>query len=507
LTVTVTGRESPMKLSDLTDGLAGSRLEGDGGVEVTGVTTDSRAVRPGDLFVAIRGTAADGHAFVGDAVARGAAAVVVEEGHAPAAVPTVVVGHAPRVLATIASRYFGDPSSRLTLCGVTGTNGKTSTAHILRAIVDASRLGKMGIVGTLGHGVDSLTSTPHTTPDAVTLHRLLRGMVDQECFGVVMEVSSHAVRQHRTWGLDFEVGILTNVTHDHLDYHRDLADYRAAKSEFCDSLIAPGRAKPDGTLVYYRDDAVAREIGEAFAGHGVSVGSGGDADVEIVQADASLDGTRVELGLQDGAIVRVRMKLLGTFVAANAALAAAAAVELGVDADAVREGLESIERVDGRFETLGGGGRPLVVIDYSHTPDAVDRVLSTCRSLGGDRLITVFGCGGDRDRSKRPLIAAAVQRHSDRSIVTTDNPRSESIDAIVEDILSGMERDAGDVTVELDRAAAVAAAITSAGPRDVVALLGKGHEPYQVIGDARLPYNERDEAKRGLDAWRGGGRT
>lgn len=495
---------STMELSRIIHRLDGARIAGggDASTEVTGVAIDSRTVRPGDVFVAVRGTNVDGHAFIGEAISRGAAAVVAEKTVSSSSVPTVVVDDTARALAIIAAAFFGYPADQLVMCGVTGTNGKTSVAHLVRAMVGESKLGRLGIVGTLGHGINELTSTPHTTPDAVTLHRLFRQMVDDNCFGVVMEVSSHAVRQHRTWGLDFEVGILTNVTHDHLDFHKTMEDYRAAKREFCDSLVAATRRKPKGTLVYWADDPVARDIGGSFAGRSVAVGAGEGADVRVVAVEASLAGTRLEIRLQNGSEIEAVTRLLGTFVAANASLAAAAAVELGAKPDDVTRGLSAVAHIPGRFDALGGAGKPVVVIDYSHTPDAVERVLATCRALGAKKLFAVFGCGGDRDRSKRPLIGKAVQRQSDACIITTDNPRNEPVEAIIADILDGMDRDAGDYTVELDRAAAIAQAIAAAGAGDVVALLGKGHEGYQIIGDERHPFSDRAEAERALAAWR-----
>lgn len=486
-----------MKLSQLIRGVGDARLTG-GDAEIAGVAIDSRAVVPGDLFVALPGTRLDGRDYVPAAVSAGAAAVVVEKG-VDVPVPAVVVASASRALATIASEFYGNPSERLRLCGVTGTNGKTSVAHMIRSIMGEST---MGIVGTLGHGVGELTSTVHTTPDAVTLHRLFREMVDAGCSGVVMEVSSHAVRQHRTWGLDYEVGILTNVTHDHLDFHKTIDDYRAAKREFCESLADSRRRKPAGTLVYWADDPVAAGIGGAFAGSKVAVGFAPDAAVRISASETGLDGTRVRVELAAGSAIDVEMKLLGTFVPANAALAAAAAEVLGAEAAAIAAGLESIAGIPGRFEAFGGRGRPVVVVDYSHTPDAFERVLTMCRELDPDRLTVVFGCGGDRDREKRPLMGGIAQRLCDRCIVTTDNPRNEPVADIVAAILSGMDtRD--NVTVELDRATAVAAAVAQAGPRDIVALLGKGHERYQIVGADKLPFSDHDEARKALENWSG----
>jgi UDP-N-acetylmuramoyl-L-alanyl-D-glutamate--2,6-diaminopimelate ligase len=475
-------------------------------VDVTRITIDSRSVEPGDLFVALRGTISDGHEFVRDAIAKGAAAVVTDTPVTGVSATNVVVDNTTRALARLAARRAGDPADSLFLCGITGTNGKTSTAHMYRSIIEKSGWGQMGIVGTLGHGVDGeLDKTPHTTPDPIELHSRFRKMIDKGCSGVVMEVSSHAVRQHRTWGLDFEVGILTNVTHDHLDYHKTIEDYRAAKREFCDSLVAGNRRKPAGTLVYFHDDPVAREIGEHFSGKklSVAVAEGGReaADVYAAEVEATLNGTAFTLNIGDDVEFRVNMKLLGSFCATNAALAAGGARATGIGPQAIKNGLESIGRIPGRFDAIGGGAKPAVVIDYSHTPDSMERVLQTCRGLNPGRLTTVFGCGGDRDRSKRPSMGRVAQSLSDFVYVTTDNPRTEPVEAIVDDILSGMDRDAADFVVDLDRSRAIQNAIAAAGEGDVVVLLGKGVEECQIVGLDRLPFSDHEEAKRALKEW------
>jgi UDP-N-acetylmuramoyl-L-alanyl-D-glutamate--2,6-diaminopimelate ligase len=491
-----------MQLGQLVTDIENARLVGRGDVEVKGITADSRQVGPGYLFVANRGVAVDGHEFVADAVARGAVAVVTE---APVGgdTPNLVVKDGAKALAELASRFYGNPAEGMFLCGVTGTNGKTSTSHLYRSIMEFSGWGRVGIVGTLGHGVGAeLQKTPHTTPDSIELQRQFRRMADEGCRGVVMEVSSHAVRQHRTWGLDFNVGILTNVTHDHLDYHKTLDDYRAAKKEFCFSLLSAARRKPAGTLVYWRDDPAARDIGESFPGRKISVGAERGADVYTSDVAATLQDTRFELHVGKEKPFPVRMTLLGSFCATNAALAAAGAWASGADAAAIRGGLESIDRVRGRFEALGGGGKPVVILDYSHTPDSMERVLATCRGLGPKRLFTVFGCGGDRDRAKRPMMGRIAQSLSDFCYLTTDNPRTEAIEVILEDILSGMNRSADNFRVELDRRSAIREAIARAGANDIVALLGKGHEDYQIIGTDRLPFSDRKEAEGALREWR-----
>jgi len=469
-------------------------------VTVTGIAIDSRLVRGGELFVAVRGVHSDGHAFVADALARGAAAIIAEHGPVPFGIPFVLVDDAAKSLALVAARFHGDAARDLRLCGITGTNGKTSSAHIVREILRGDGR-RTGLIGTLGHGVDRLVKDPHTTPDALTLHSLFADMKSDGCVGVVMEVSSHAVRQHRTWGLDFEVGILTNVTHDHLDYHPTMADYKAAKAEFCYSLAGAHRNKPDGTLVYWREDANAREIGDAFAGRRIAVGTSEGCDWRVRDIDISLDATRFALTLPSGERLDVAMKLLGGFVPANAAVSAAAAAAMGVSPARIQAGLESIGHVPGRFEALGGGSRPVVIIDYAHTPDGFERVLATCRSLRPRKLVTVFGCGGDRDRAKRPVMGGIAQRASDRCYLTTDNPRGENAADIVEDILGGMQRTSSAV-VDLDRARAIRSALAECVAGDIVAILGKGAEEYQQVGSESLPWSDRAQAEEALSQWR-----
>jgi UDP-N-acetylmuramoyl-L-alanyl-D-glutamate--2,6-diaminopimelate ligase len=507
-----------MNMADLIDVLEekvvyGPPGEPAGSVDIARISTDSRSVKPGDLFVALRGTASDGHDFVADAVRARAAAVVTDRPMTEVSgegILNVVVGDTAKALASLAARYYGDPADAMFLCGITGTNGKTSTAHMYRSIIETSGWGCMGIVGTLGHGVGGeLEKTTHTTPGPLELHSRFRAMLDRGCNGVVMEVSSHAVRQHRTWGLDFEIGILTNVTHDHLDYHKTIEDYRAAKKEFCDSLVAAGRRKPAGTLVYSADDPVARRIGREFSGAKLAVTVGGRGRpkvkhaVRVAEVSATLEGTAFTLHIEGAHPVRVNMRLLGTFCAVNAALAAGGAHATGIPVDAVKRGLEALDRIPGRFEALGGGGKPVVIIDYSHTPDSMERVLKTCRTLGPGRLVTVFGCGGDRDRSKRPLMGRVAQSLSDFVYVTMDNPRTEPIEVIMEDIVSGMDRDAGNFRIHPDREEAIVEAVRGADAGDVVALLGKGVENCQIVGTDRLPFSDRGAAEGALGQWPG----
>ncbi|MDH3214733.1 MAG: UDP-N-acetylmuramoyl-L-alanyl-D-glutamate--2,6-diaminopimelate ligase [Candidatus Krumholzibacteria bacterium] len=470
-------------------------------LDVRGLKSDSRAVEPGDVFVALRGVTFDGHGHVREAIERGAVACVTEHRVETGDVPNVVVTDTAKALAVLASHIAEDPARDLRLVGVTGTNGKTSTAHLLRAICDKSSWGKMGIIGTVGHGVGTeLEEGAHTTPEPITLHRLLKKIKKQSCVGVVMEVSSHAVRQQRVWGLDFEIGMLTNITRDHLDYHPTFEDYVDAKREFCYSLIAAGRRKEAGTLIYSVDNEQSKDIGERFPGKKISTSSRVKADVFAAGVRATREGTRFELHFASGRI-SVNLQLLGTFSAANAVMAAAGAHQLGIDHEAIKQGLESVSRVRGRFEALGGGTKPLVIVDYSHTPDSLERTLKFCRVLTPGRLITVFGCGGDRDKGKRPLMGEIAEKYSDICYVTSDNPRSEDPGRIIEEILSGMDPHGEQLHVEVDRRKAIHEAIEQSAKGDLVAICGKGHEDYQIIGARRIHFDDREQAERALQKW------
>ncbi len=489
-----------MILRELIERIDDARVVGDADVDVTAVVADSRRVTPGAAFVALRGTRVDGHAFLEDAARRGARVLVVDTEPRGLGVTLVVVPDTARALARMAAKWHGEPGDRLRLCAATGTNGKTTTTWMVRAMVSASRVGRMGIVGTLGWGCTSIEATTHTTPDALALHAMLARMESSGCVGVVMEVSSHAVRQHRAYGLEFAVGIVTNVGHDHLDYHSDWDDYFDTKRRFCHAMADASRRREPGTLVYWRDDAGARRIGETYPGPRVAVGEAPGADVRVETMARDLDGTRLRLHTHDGAF-EVSTRMTGAYVATNAALAAAAALELGASPEAIVRGLADLHAVPGRFETYGGGDRPRVVVDYAHTPDAVAGVLETCRALGARRVLVVFGCGGERDRTKRGPMGEAAATRADRVFVTADNPRGEPLERIVEDIVSGMTR-RDHVTIEPDRAGAIRRALAEAQPGDVVALLGKGHETYQDLGDRREPFSDRDEAVAALEAWR-----
>jgi UDP-N-acetylmuramoyl-L-alanyl-D-glutamate--2,6-diaminopimelate ligase len=468
-------------------------------------------VAPGDLFVALRGAQSDGHRFLDQAVALGAAAVLVEEvpeGFRGAAVARVADSR--RALAPIATRFYGRPADELRLIGVTGTNGKTSTTFLIESILQAAGVAT-GLIGTveIRYG-DEQQRALNTTPESLDLQRTLRAMCTAGMEAVVMEVSSHGLALGRVAGCRFQAVAVTNVTQDHLDFHETMTRYRDAKvALFSDHLEAGGAA-----VVNVDDDHAAAFLDGAAKSGGrivrVTRRPDVEAELRVVAAETRLDGTRARIASPEGTL-DLTLPLVGDFNVENLAVAVGVAWGLGMPPDAIGEGVAACPQVPGRVQRVAAGGAsaPTVLVDYAHTPDAVEKLLRTLRPLARGRLITVFGCGGDRDRSKRPLMAQAVARFSDRAVATSDNPRSEDPAAILRDVeagLGGMQKVAPDAlsrtehgySAVLDRREAVDLAVRLGGAGDIVVLAGKGHEDYQIIGRERLPFDDRQEAARAL---------
>ena len=507
-----------MRLAELLEALPGERaplsVAGPLEVPIRGLAIDSRAVAPGDLFVALRGSQADGHAHLAEALALGAAALVVESlppGLALGARPVVVVRDSRRALAPLAARFFGQPSEELTLIGVTGTNGKTSTSYLLESMLACAGR-HPGLIGTVevrfaGERLRSI----NTTPESLELQRILRAMRNRGVDAVAMEVSSHALSIGRTDGCRFAVAAVTNVTQDHLDFHQTMDAYRAAKLRLFSEQLRPGA----GAVVNLDDTSAEHFLAAAHrAGArtlGVARKPGPGVAVSLDEANVTLGGTRARLRLPSG-LLEVELPLLGDFNLENLLVAVGCAVGLGIEPAAIARGIARCPQVPGRVERVDPNrpDAPTVLVDYAHTPDAVDKLLRTVRPLARGRLITVFGCGGDRDRSKRAPMAEAVARWSDRTIATSDNPRTEDPQRILDDVAAGLaslrrvEPDALDASTAsyarlLDRREAIALAVGLARPEDTVVIAGKGHEDYQIIGRERLPFDDRQEARRALE--------
>jgi UDP-N-acetylmuramyl-tripeptide synthetase len=481
---------------------------------IRGLSYDSRAVAAGELFFALRGALADGHDYLEQALDLGAAALLVEE--IPAGLdlrgrPAVAVRDSRRALAPIATCFFGEPSAELTLIGVTGTNGKTSTAFLVESILKCAG-GRVGLIGTVDvrHGGERQRSL-NTTPESLDLQRTLRAMRTRAVESVVMEVSSHGLELGRVDGCHFAVAAFTNLTQDHLDFHGTMEAYGRSKALLFERYLAAGAA----AVVNVDDPSADAFLRAAEAGGArilrVSREAGGEAPVRLETAEVRLDGTSARVRIPAGAI-EVKLPLVGDFNLENMLVACGVAVALGVEPEAIAAGIAACEQVPGRVERIGAeiDRAPTVLVDYAHTPDAVDKLLRTLRPLARGRLITVFGCGGDRDRAKRPLMAEAVARWSDRVVATSDNPRTEDPERILSDAEVGLaklrrvepealESTEGGYATLVDRRSAIALAIRIAREEDIVAIAGKGHEDYQIIGRERLPFSDCEEALRALE--------
>jgi UDP-N-acetylmuramoyl-L-alanyl-D-glutamate--2,6-diaminopimelate ligase len=466
--------------------------------EITGIAYDSRAVKPGGVFVALKGQRADGATFVRDAIERGAAAIVSEQQPAEGSstIPWIVVSDARRSLSKLAVAFYQDPSRDLQVIGITGTNGKTTTAYLIASIFDAAGI-RCGVLGTVAYELGNETrEATRTTPEAPDLQALLREMVDRGCGACAMEVSSHALSLHRVDGITFGAGVFTNLTRDHLDFHLDMEGYFHAKRKLFEMLPA------NAPSLLNIDDPRGAVLTEA-GGRPVTYGIYHPADITPGPLSLSLDGLQFDIRTPRGR-VSARSNLVGRPNVYNILAAVSVATALGLPFDAIERGIQKLSGVPGRFEKVSGANDDLtVVVDYAHTDDALRNLLETARSLARGRLITVFGCGGDRDRTKRPLMGAVAGRLSDLIVITSDNPRSEDPKRIIEDIQRGItpdtRRDAGQGLLTIvDRRAAITRAIELARPGDLVLIAGKGHEKHQVIGDEVLPFDDAAVAREAL---------
>jgi UDP-N-acetylmuramoyl-L-alanyl-D-glutamate--2,6-diaminopimelate ligase len=475
-------------VSQLTAALTAANLlvevQGELPTVVTSVEDDSRRVGDRGLFIAVRGSERDGHDYIDRARDAGAAALVVENARR-ATLPAIVVRDGRRAAAVVAAAAFDWPVRQLRLIGVTGTNGKTTTAHMLRHLLDrqdrlAASIGTVGVlIGSEGRLLDDAAGGGLTTPGPVELQRLLRRLVDAGVATVAMEVSSHALDQRRVEGLEFDAAIFTNLTRDHLDYHKTMDAYRGAKARLCHHLA------PHGTVVVNADDPAWRALAtdRRKVGFSTRVTS---AEVHARDIVYTPRGSRWTLVVANEP-AEVTLPLIGDFNVSNALGAAAAAYATGMAAQRIAERLSTLPQVPGRLEVVHE--TPVVLRDYAHTPDALERALQAVRPFVTGRLIVVFGAGGDRDRGKRPEMGAIAERFADLAIVTSDNPRTEAPGTIIDDIERGMKA-RNHERIE-DRRDAIARALEIAAPDDVIVLAGKGHETYQVRGTEKLPFDEK----------------
>ena len=498
-----------MRLKDFLPLARAEEVVGDPGQKISGLTYDSRRVGAGQVFFAIPGEKTDGHDFIAEAIKRGAAVIVCNRSMTcPPGVAWVRVKDVRRAMGHWSAHYYGRPSEKLKLVGVTGTNGKTTMTYLIESMLRAAGM-EPGVIGTINYRYrGEEVPAHHTTPESLDLQELLDKMSRAGVAAVAMEVSSHALAQERVRGLDFDVGVFTNLSRDHLDYHRDMDDYFSAKSRlFTDYLKAS--AKPNKAAVIYADDPRGRKLMAKLADEELEVWSYGESrqwDIHPLQVEKSVAGLRGKIGAKERTIEFVST-LIGAANLQNIMGAVGVGLALGLDAKAVAQGITQLRSVPGRLEKVANDRGIAILVDYAHTPDALEKVLGAVRPLTDGRLITVFGCGGDRDRGKRPLMGEIAARLSDVAVLTSDNPRTENPLAILSEVETGVQKtklkkiaaarlavEPG-YCVEADRRAAIRIALDAARPGDSVLIAGKGHEDYQILGAAKIHFDDREVAR------------
>ncbi len=497
-----------MTLAQLIDSLQG-RVEivaqhGNVHMDVTGVTDDSRAVQRGSLFVAVKGERVDGHEFVQAALAAGAGAVVCERAVPAGDAPMVQVADSRAALGLLGSAFHRDPSTRLRLVGVTGTNGKTTTTYVCKALLEAVGR-RVGLIGTVAYQIGSdVLPASHTTPAAVELQGLLARMVEAGMDTAVMEVSSHALALDRTAGCEFDVGVFTNLTQDHLDFHSDMEEYFQAKLRLFTGLT--GIRKAGKRAIVNLDDPRGPQITSACPAPVWTYAIKSQADLKAENIKLSVEGTAFTAATPAGSF-SVQSHLVGEHNVYNLLAAIGVALQEGVSIEDIKRAVGTVTNVPGRFERVATGHDFAVVVDYAHTEDALLRLLTAAEALKRGRIITVFGCGGDRDRTKRPKMGRAAVLNSDVVILTSDNPRTEDPQAILREVETGVRealrsRPAVRYHMIADRREAIRAAVREARSGDMVLIAGKGHEDYQIIGTTKFHFDDREVAREAIEQLR-----
>lgn len=493
------------KLRELIAATPVVRLEGletTADVTVTQIAYDSRRVEPGGLFVAIRGFRQDGHFFLPEALARGARAVVVDrpEVSVPPGIVKIVVPDSRQALPDLAAAFFGYPSRRLRVVGVTGTNGKTTTTFMSEAIFRAAGH-KTGLIGTVeNHVGDEVLPVERTTPESLDVEELFHRMTEAGVSHAVMEVSSHALELGRVKNVEFDVAVFTNLTQDHLDFHQTLDNYRRAKARLFEQLGRPGAKTGPCTAVINADDPSGEAMRRATSARILTYGVREPADIRAEDVDVQAQGVAFTLRAPNGT-ERIKLRFTGLFSVYNALAACGVGLAEGISLATIKTALEGLAGVPGRFELVQEGQDFAVIVDYAHTPDGLENILRTAKEFARGRIILVFGCGGDRDRTKRPIMGRLAVRYADRVFITSDNPRSEDPLAIIREIEAGARAEegaTGKYSLIPDRREAIREALAEARPDDVVLIAGKGHETYQIIGDRTLPFDDRQVAREFL---------
>lgn len=502
-----------MKLSELLQSSEYEKINGSHDPEISGIHYDSRSVKPGGLFFALKGVAADGHLFVPAAIANGAVAVVGEKiAEIPAGIMYVQTADAREAMARAAAAFYGEPTATAPLIGITGTNGKTTTTYLLEGILSAAGL-PAAVLGTISYRFGGLQlESTHTTPESPELQAALQQLAGAGARSFVMEVSSHALEQKRVYGCHFDVGIFSNLTRDHLDYHGTMENYLNSKLRLFRSLLRPDQQKPRRRAVINMDDPAGATVRSAAVCPVITYGTAATNDVYGAGIKFSVHGIEGEIRTPKGSL-NFASRLLGRFNFSNILAAVSAGVALDLPLTALKTGIEQHLPVPGRLERVENSRGVTCLVDYAHTGDALENVLKTIREIAEGRIITVFGCGGDRDNGKRPIMGAIAAQYSDLAIVTSDNPRTEEPLNIIMQIKAGItplgirEYSLADLTGGFagkgftlceNRREAIRLAATLAKPGDIVLLAGKGHEDYQIIGTAKLHFDDREEAAAAL---------
>lgn len=482
-----------VRRSEIDFGRAGSSDDPD----LTDITFDSREAGPGTLFVALRGASSDGHDYIPAAIECGVSAVLVASERLAdfdrLSVPVLTADSPRRILGPLAASFFDHPSKSMFVIGITGTNGKTTVSHLIAAVLNHLAI-PTGVIGTVGYRWrDHFEPAPNTTPESLVIQRLLARMRDDGVRVVAMEVSSHGLATHRVEGTSFAAGVFTNLSQDHLDFHGSMQDYRDTKR----LLFTEHLARSSGVAILNVDDPEGRELLELLGEAVTTSATGQESDWRCTQWTQDLGGTHMSVDV-DGGTLDVTTPLLGGFNVSNVLQTMAATRAVGVVPGAAAMALRHVQGVRGRMQHICVPEGPSVFVDYAHTPDALERALETLRPLTPGRLVVVFGCGGDRDRDKRAVMGAIAQRCADKVVLTSDNPRTEDPEAILDDIAAGLAT--GEAVREVDRAIAIRDTIIAAAPDDVILVAGKGHETYQEVSGVRHAFDDLDHARRALES-------
>ena len=494
-------------LEELVMILTEKEVKGPKDIQIEGVHYDSRQVKNGYLFLCIEGFTYDGHQFIPEALARGAKALVVQKDvDVPEGVAVIKVPDTRKALPLLASQWYDHPSGKLGVVGVTGTNGKTTTTHLVESILQAAGK-KTGLIGTVNNRiVNKVLPVERTTPESVDLQKLLAQMVEEKVDCAVMEVSSHALELHRVDYCEYDVAVFTNITQDHLDFHNNIDSYLASKAKLFSQLDEEifGKTKEQEKVgVINIDDPHSRFLREQTKVRVITYGVENDADIMAKDIEVTLKGLKFRVVTPQGEL-KLTLNLTGLFNVYNSLAAIGAALALSLPFTAIKEGLEKIKGVAGRFELVDEGQDFAVVVDYAHTPDSLENILKTAQAFVKGNIISVFGCGGDRDRTKRPIMGKIGTTYSDYSIITSDNPRSEEPSRITADVEEGAKEGGGQYEIIVDRKDAIKKAINHAQKDDMVIIAGKGHETYQIFRDGTVPFDDRQVAREFLRGIKGG---